>query len=502
MTEWIILFSNMLAGGLRILVCLFFISMSSAQEESVGKNRIQSGHAGKDSGQPVPVGKGGIQSGHAGEDGGSRVPASVTGGRTPRETDILRHGAGRLQTVWKQNGRRVGAGVLGVAGAFVIIVFRHLTKLPDFCQMALEAVWITVCAGRLQEMPRREDVRMNLFMGIFYEITVSFWQFLTAAGLGILFHSRDFLDSAAVRGQAAVWAVHLILVVLVISLSGKHGTAGEKAYRFVSGAASAGIIAVVTLSQQEILEIPEDTLSMWTILSVVLLMSVLVFKLNRRYEMEKELVRLRSEQAELLERDYTTLNQAYAVNAKLFHDFHNHIGVLRRLLAHEKYGEAAQYLDELQAPVHEMTDAVWTGDETLDYLINSKASMAAENGIQMHTEIEFPRNTNIRSVDLCAIVGNLLDNALEAAGQVPEPERRYIRLIVRRINQMLVIKVENSFFTEPVQEGGELQTTKKDGGLHGWGIRSVRTAAEKYDGMVQSDHSGNTFCVVVTLCFG
>lgn len=80
----------------------------------------------------------------------------------------------------------------------------------------------------------------------------------------------------------------------------------------------------------------------------------LVFRMNRQYEVEKELARLISEQAELLERDYTTLNNAYAVNAKLFHDFHNHIGALRQLLSHEKYAEAVQYLDELQAPVQEM----------------------------------------------------------------------------------------------------------------------------------------------------
>ena len=127
--------------------------------------------------------------------------------------------------------------------------------------------------------------------------------------------------------------------------------------------------------------------------------------------------------------------------------------------------------------------------------------MAAENGIQMHTEIEFPRNTNIRSVDLCAIVGNLLDNALEAAGQVPEPERRYIRLIVRRINQMLVIKVENSFTTLPASKDGELKTSKEENGLHGWGLKSARTAAEKYNGCIQTSYEGNTFRAVATLSY-
>ena len=149
--------------------------------------------------------------------------------------------------------------------------------------------------------------------------------------------------------------------------------------------------------------------------------------IKSQYEMEKELAKLKSEQAELLEREYTTLNNAYGINAKLFHDLHNHIGVLRQLLSHSKTDEAMQYLDELQTPVKKMMDTVWTGDETVDYLINSKAVTAEENGIKYQVQVEFPRRTNLQSADLCAILGNLLDNALEAAKQIPSSEQRWIQ---------------------------------------------------------------------------
>ena len=159
------------------------------------------------------------------------------------------------------------------------------------------------------------------------------------------------------------------------------------------------------------------------------------------------------------------------------------------------------YLDALQEPVREMTDTVWTGDETADYLINSKAAAAADHGITFRTQAEFPRHTNIRSADLCAILGNLLDNALDAAKQVPEPEQRLIRLTIRRINQMLIIKVENSFSSPPAMENGSLVTTKKDQGLHGWGLKSARTAAEKYDGTIRTSHSEQIFRAVATLSY-
>lgn len=82
-------------------------------------------------------------------------------------------------------------------------------------------------------------------------------------------------------------------------------------------------------------------------------------------------------------------------------------------------------------------------------------------------QVEFPSHTNIRSADLCAILGNLLDNALEASRQVPAAEQREIRLTIRCIHQMLVIKVENPFVALPNEKDGVLQTAKAQNGLHG-----------------------------------
>ncbi len=400
----------------------------------------------------------------------------------------------RLLSVKKPDRKSIAAGL---AGALALTVSLSLLHAPDFYRMALEAVLIAACAHRLQGA----ELRMGLFVGIFYEIGVSFWSFLLPAWMGVLFRSQDFLSARTLAGQSALWLLHGLLAVLAVWLSRGWEINRKSAFRAVSALTLAGFLGVITLSEQTVLAIPDDTLYMWTILAVVLMMSVLVFNINRQYEVEKELARLKSEQAELLERDYTAVNRAYQVNARLFHDLHNHIGVLRQFLTHEKYGEAVRYLDELQAPVRNLTATVWTGDETADYLINSKAAMAEEAGIRFQAQVEFPRRTNIRSVDLCAILGNLLDNAIEAARQVTDPSGRTVALTIRRIHQMLVIKVENSFAAAPVQEGGELKTTKTEGGLHGWGLKSAQTAAEKYDGMVQAGVSGEVFRAVATLSY-
>lgn len=387
--------------------------------------------------------------------------------------------------------------ITAAAGSVVISAVLSITELSDFCRMMPEIIWITVCARRLQNA----DTRMSLFVSIFYEIGLSLCQFLIAAGLGVGLHLSAFPDSSAACGQISVWLLHALLIVGALYIGIKPDMTENEGFRFASIFVVAVFIAVITLSQQTILPIADDTLDMWTILAVVLMMSVLIFNMNRQYKVEKELARLKTEQAALLERDYTSLNSAYSVNAKLFHDFHNHIGILRQFLSHAKWEEAIQYLDELQAPVQEMAETLWTGDETVDYIINSKAVTAKENGVWYQAQVEFPRHTNLRSVDLCAILGNLLDNALEAALQVPEKEERFIRLTIRRINQMLIIKVENSFRTPPVSDDGVLETSKAKNGLHGWGLRSAQTAAQKYDGTVQISYTDNIFRAVATLSY-
>lgn len=94
----------------------------------------------------------------------------------------------------------------------------------------------------------------------------------------------------------------------------------------------------------------------------------------------------------------------------------------------------------------------------------------------------------------------MLDNALEAVEHT-EGQFRFINLTIRRINEMLIIRSENGCRAAPVIADGEVKTSKEDKNLHGWGLKSVRTAAEHYDGTVETMYENNRFCTVVTLSY-
>ena len=127
-------------------------------------------------------------------------------------------------------------------------------------------------------------------------------------------------------------------------------------------------------------------------------------------------------------------------------------------------------------------------------------ALAEQKQIKTKVNIEYPHNTNIRSVDLTTILGNLLDNALEAAKTAPD-RLRFLNLTIRRINAMLIIKVENGYGNTPTEENGKLLTSKTDKAFHGWGLKSVQTAADRYDGTISTDYKGGVFQSIVTLSF-
>lgn len=346
----------------------------------------------------------------------------------------------------------------------------------------------------------RDQLRLCLFLIFFYEVGVSLWDFLLSAGLGILFHSERYIITNEPEYLIGIWLVRLLMIGSTILLRKRQNSKTLGPIRITSIIAVLGLLSTITLSEQAVLPLADDQIGTWIILSMVLLFAILFYRVNRQREMEIEITQLRQAQAEILERDYRALSRTYTDNAKLYHDLHNHIEAIYQCLKQGDIQEALKYCEELRTPVCEISQTVWTGDKAIDYLISSKMALAEQRQIETRVNIEFPRNTNIRSVDLVTIIGNLLDNALESAGTAPE-HLRFLGLTVRRINSMLIIKVENRCDKAPIQEDGKLLTSKTDKMFHGWGLKSVQTAAEHYDGTIHTEYENGVFKSVVTLSF-
>lgn len=386
------------------------------------------------------------------------------------------------------------AVIISLLGGLLVTFFTIVT-LPPVCIAGTEIMILVAITWHL--LPGK--ARMCLFIAFFYEVGAALWEFLISAWMGVLFHSERFLDVQTAEYAAAVWVVRLLMIIAALFLI-KEQKKEKKSIRPFSIFALLSFFGVITLSQQTIIPFSDGQLTTWILWAVFLMFSILIFNLNRQREMETEIAKLKEEQAELLERDYQALSKTYSDNAKLYHDLHNHIEAIYSCLKQGEVETAVQYCEDLRAPIREISETVWTGDKAIDYLINSKIALAGQMDIRTEINIEYPHNTNIRSVDLVTILGNLLDNALEAA-EIVKIAPPFIRLTIRRINDMLIIKVENSCESAPALEGSGLQTSRSDKSLHGWGLKSALSTAERYDGIVNTSCSNDIFQSVVTLSY-
>ena len=160
------------------------------------------------------------------------------------------------------------------------------------------------------------------------------------------------------------------------------------------------------------------------------------------------------------------------------HDLKHQISALRSMpaLAREKS------ISELEKAVMLYDNYVKTGNEDLDIILAEKNMIAMQGGIQILCMADGKQLNFLKPEDLYSLLGNALDNAIEATGQEPDAERRIVQLQITRKNSFVSIHVDNPCPVAPLFSDGLPETTKEDTSYHGFGMRSMRYIAEQYGG--------------------
>ena len=163
----------------------------------------------------------------------------------------------------------------------------------------------------------------------------------------------------------------------------------------------------------------------------------------------------------------------------LRHDMKNHILALQMLLQKKDWEEADRYLSSMQDFMANPSEYITTGNDTVDSLLNYKLQKANDVLNTVETRINIPEKLILHSFDLNVVLGNLLDNAIEAASQT---EEKKLKIAIKLDRGILFINVRNS--CQGIADGKvqRLKTTKEDALNHGIGLRNVRRIVEKYNG--------------------
>lgn len=169
------------------------------------------------------------------------------------------------------------------------------------------------------------------------------------------------------------------------------------------------------------------------------------------------------------------------INRK-YHDLKHQIALLRR---DAQEGHSLKYLDRVEQEIRAYEAENKTGNRVLDTILTSKSLHCQKNGIQLTCVADGEALDFMDVMDLSALFGNALDNAIEAVCTLPEPEQRLIHLSVARQKGFVSLRVENRCREELTITNSLPSTTKADKGLHGYGLKSIVATVEKYGGSAQ-----------------
>lgn len=184
-------------------------------------------------------------------------------------------------------------------------------------------------------------------------------------------------------------------------------------------------------------------------------------------------------------------------NRQFVHDVKNHF------LALKGYSEAGdlsglnQYLSELNEDFSVEAKAIKTGQRIVDIVLNQKRNEAEKLDISFEYQAMSGILLPLKDSELCALLGNLLDNALEACEKIEE-RQRWIQVTLEKKGKMVLLEVANSIDEMPKQKDGQWITSKTDKSIHGYGLKSVRRIVDKYEGDFSCQIKESAFYAAVT----
>lgn len=202
-------------------------------------------------------------------------------------------------------------------------------------------------------------------------------------------------------------------------------------------------------------------------------------------------------QGDLLATHYAEVENMYNQTRGWRHDYRNHIQVLKNYAELGDMEAVKSYLSELAEDLETVDMALKTGNRMADVILNSKISLARSREIQVRADAHVPVKLSIADIDLCIILGNLFDNAIEACQRLPLQERM-IRVYMDMKNTQLYISFTNTTAQKKQKkENGRFATTKGRG--HGYGLVRMDTIIERYQGYIRRGSEDGAFTTEILL---
>lgn len=207
--------------------------------------------------------------------------------------------------------------------------------------------------------------------------------------------------------------------------------------------------------------------------------------------------RIAAYQRELIKTHYAEVENMYQQMRGWRHDYRNHIQTMKSYAALDDMESIRRYLDELDTDLAVVDTVIKTGNRMTDAILNSKISLAKARHIPVTADAHIPVELSISEIDLCVIIGNLFDNAIEASLRLPEGERM-IRVYMDMKNTQLYISFTNFTAVGKQKKIGGIYLTSKGEG-HGFGLNRMDNIVKRMGGYLSRNSEDGAFTTEVLL---
>lgn len=191
------------------------------------------------------------------------------------------------------------------------------------------------------------------------------------------------------------------------------------------------------------------------------------------------------------------MNHIYMAMRGWRHDYHNHMQTIKAHIALEQLNEVSVYLEQMETELDYIDTKYKSGNISVDAILNSKLTLAEKSGLQVKCDAVVPKEISINQVDLCILLGNLIDNAIEACEQMDETKVKFIRVYICTMKKQLYISISNAT-NEVIRKLDNEYITKKRG-KHGHGLKRINLIVEKYGGFVNRQNEPGAFATEIVL---
>lgn len=232
-------------------------------------------------------------------------------------------------------------------------------------------------------------------------------------------------------------------------------------------------------------------IAVW-ILTVVLAVVITTFVVTRREE------NLFDEyQDKILKTQREEVQNIYKTMRGWRHDYHNHMQKIKAHLALGQFQEVTEYLNRLEKDLDEIDITYRTGNVSVDAILNSKLTVASDKDIEINCKAKVPKELSVSDVDLCVIIGNLVDNSLESCKKMGDDEKKFLWVYIGVFKKQLYISIMNSTNEEERKQSHEFVSRKW--GNHGHGLKRIDNIVEKNQGFINRKNEPGVFVTEVML---